>query len=337
MDIWTIRSFFLNICLIIFGYVFPTLSSAKAVLAADDESLREWLTYWAVFSIFTFLETIFDLLIWRLPFYAELKIVCVLWLSLPGFQGAFRVYSYVIRPYFEQYEEDIDIMVDKVSARIKAKAATHVRNILWQLLLSPKDGLMPEMLRLFGFFQKFVADEKHVKEDSDTKMMSAHMLQDFKMALIDGIHVEASTRCGESFTVVRMTLHEDRGHYLTVCPVDNGTFEPLQLSIFGIYSVTADENDERDIIIEHGKQGELYLRTPEIMESEAVVAGLQIMQANNRSMHSRHIKKAFSIIIAHIRFENLKYAFAVLKRGTVEIVFTGTHSDILKRTSFQAL
>lgn len=316
LTIWSIRSFLLNLCLMIFGYVFPTLSSAKAVLAADDEALREWLTYWAVFSIFTFLEAVFDLLIWRLPFYSEMKIVCVLWLSLPGFQGAFRVYNYIIKPYFEQYEEDIDSMVDKVSVRIKAKAATHAQGILWQLLLSPKDGLMPEMLRLFGFLQQFVSNEEHVRQDSDSKSMSAHMLQDFKLAMIDGIYVEAALHKDKSFCVVKMALHEERGHFISVVPVDEGLMEPLQLSVRDIFSVTASERNEREIVLEHDKVGELCIRTPELLESEAVVAGMLIMQVNNRATHIRHLKKAFSIILAHLRFENMKLAFDLLKKNS---------------------
>jgi hypothetical protein len=314
VNIWTIRSFFLNIILVVFGYVFPTLSSAKAVLAKDDEALREWLTYWAVFSIFTFLETIFDLLIWRLPFYAELKIVCVLWLSMPGFQGAFRVYNYVIRPYFEQYEDDIDELVDRVSDRIQAKASTHVQNILWQLLISPKDGLLPEMMRLFGFFQKFVSDEDQVREVSDSKAMSAHMLQDFKVMLIEGVYLEASTtNDDDSYCVVKMVLHEHRGHFITVEPVEKEAMAPLKLSIINIFSIIESEEDERDIVIEHDKCGDLFLRAPEVMESEAVVRGLQILLINNRSMHCRILKKAFSIIIAHRRgYESLKKAFQKL-------------------------
>ena len=314
MNIWTIRSVFLNICLVIFGYLFPTLSSAKAVLAKDDDALREWLTYWAVFSVFTCLETVFDLLIWRLPFYEEFKIACVLWLSLPGFQGAFRVYNYVIHPYFEQYEEDIDSMVDKVSERIKAKAATHIQNIAWQLLLSPKDGLLPEMMRLVGFLQKFVVDEEHVKEDSDSKVISAHMLQDFKTMLIEGIHLEANMSDEGAFCVVKMTLYEERGHYITIEPVENDDVEALRLSIFSMFSIAQSDQDERDIILEHDSCGELILRTPEALESEAVITGLQIMQMSNRHMHSRILKKAFSIVFAHLRYENLKIAFNFLKR-----------------------
>jgi hypothetical protein len=183
MDIWSIRAFVTNLCFIIFGYVFPTLSSAKAILSKDDDGLREWLTYWAVFGMVMLLEEFFDFLLKRLPFYCEIKIACIFWLSLPGSQGAFKIYNYVIKPYFEQYEDDIDVMISEVTQKIKMKTSKHVQSIMWEIIFSPRDGLWPEIYRFGGFLKRFFVEEQEdFKINTENKAISAHLLKDFKVS-----------------------------------------------------------------------------------------------------------------------------------------------------------
>jgi hypothetical protein len=328
--------------LIIFGYVFPCLSSAKAVITKDDDSLREWLTYWAVFSAFMMVETVLDLLVWKMPLYNEMKIVCILWLSLPGSQGAFRVYNYILKPYFEQYEEDIDDAISKISSRARAQASKHIQGILWQVFLSPQDGLLSELWKLAGFAQRFVNQEKEIKEENDTKALSAHLLQDFKSLLLEGVHVMAGAD-GCDLRVSRLYLLEETGGCpsLNVVPVLHGDHggtdhvaatkeeqghakSAISIPIFRIMYISLLSPEESGaaggcdqgglILIESAcNPAEVLLQTPDDMESEALIAGLQILQVNNRTRIARCWKKACAILMVQGKFELQREAFRRLK------------------------
>jgi hypothetical protein len=53
-----------DVILLFLGYLNPSLSSAKAIISKDVDSITEWLTYWSVFSCFMLLETITDFFLW---------------------------------------------------------------------------------------------------------------------------------------------------------------------------------------------------------------------------------------------------------------------------------
>jgi hypothetical protein len=315
MNIWSVHSFIVSVVIIIFGYVFPILSSAKAILSRDEDALKEWLTYWAVFSIFIILEEFFDFLLWRLPFYGEVKIACIMWLSLPGFQGAYRVYNYLIQPYFEQYEEDIDEMIEEVSNKIQAKTKKHVQSILWQVLMSPSDGLLAEATRFFMFLKRFVNNEEEVKVNSEVKVMSAHLLKDFRAMMIEGMHLEVGSLKSE-MKVSKLSLVEERGHFIDIDFVEQSdrVIHFAKVPLLGVVNVSQDSEDNSIVCIEHCSVGDLFIRTPDSIDADAMIAGLQVIQMSTRSMHARLLKKAFSVVIAHSNYEALSKSFILWRK-----------------------
>ncbi|KAF8525091.1 TB2/DP1, HVA22 family-domain-containing protein [Hysterangium stoloniferum] len=81
------------------GWGFPAYLSFKALETPQHQDDVQWLTYWIVFGFFTFLES-FALrpVLYYFPFYFPFKTVFVLWLQLPAFKGAAKLYLSVLRP-----------------------------------------------------------------------------------------------------------------------------------------------------------------------------------------------------------------------------------------------
>ena len=131
-----------NILFNFFGYLSPALNSTKAIISKDEEGIREYLTYWCVFGLLLYVEFLLNLFAALRNWPPESKVFFILWLTLPQFQGAYRIYSFVLRPYFEKYEHEIDEQIKIISLEVSVKANRHMQNILWQLFLAPNDGLL---------------------------------------------------------------------------------------------------------------------------------------------------------------------------------------------------
>ena len=54
--------------------------------------------------VFLFLRLLVFVLIVRVPFYCTIKILFVLWLSMPFTRGSLVLYNYVVAPQFAYYE-----------------------------------------------------------------------------------------------------------------------------------------------------------------------------------------------------------------------------------------
>ena len=95
-------------------------SSQTASLTATkrydlDNLLTQWLMYWIVMAVFTVFEVLCESFLlagsW-FPFYHELKVIFILWLTLPQFRGATKIYRKFLAPTLETYENVIDGHLD---------------------------------------------------------------------------------------------------------------------------------------------------------------------------------------------------------------------------------
>ena len=55
-----LRAVVSNIFIAFFGYLLPSLNSAKAIINDDVEGIEEMLCYWSVFSVFVLVSSIVD-------------------------------------------------------------------------------------------------------------------------------------------------------------------------------------------------------------------------------------------------------------------------------------
>lgn len=83
------RQFLSSLAFHFFGYLCPAFSSIKAILSKDVEGIQEYLTYWSVFGLILYLETLIKYgsasVLAKYP--PEFKVLFILWLTLPRFQG----------------------------------------------------------------------------------------------------------------------------------------------------------------------------------------------------------------------------------------------------------
>ena len=100
------------------GIVIPALLSMKALESQDTEDDKQWLTYWIVFGIFTFIDLFTNFLLKFIPFYFVLKILFLIWLFLPSFRGAKVIYKAFISGFYNKYRAQID----ELDSRIESKA-----------------------------------------------------------------------------------------------------------------------------------------------------------------------------------------------------------------------
>jgi hypothetical protein len=90
------------------------LEGSKALEATQrTDAAAEWLTYWVIFSLFSVVELVGDTLISMIPFYSFLKLAFLLWLLLPRFKGASKLYQKVIQPLIKKHEDKIDQQISQ--------------------------------------------------------------------------------------------------------------------------------------------------------------------------------------------------------------------------------
>lgn len=210
-NVWAVRLAFSKILFHFFGYLSPALNSTKAIISKDEEGIREYLTYWCVFGLLLYIEFLLNFFSALRNWPPESKVLFILWLTLPQFQGAFRIYSFVLRPYFEKYENEIDKHIDIISKGVSEKAHRHLQTILWQLFLAPNDGLLSGAIQLssnfsssktiFSFLSHQDSDPSLADGDSRERpplqqhsttsmLLQKQLLQNFTEMLIEGIYAD---------------------------------------------------------------------------------------------------------------------------------------------------
>lgn len=139
---YDIRITVANVLFSVFGYLLPSLNSVKAVATEDLDGIREYMTYWVVLSISTFVGIILHTLNFFKHYSPEMKVLFVMWLTLPRFQGAYRIYTLFLRFYFAMYEDEIDQKVDEISGKIRSKIWHKLKAVCWILFISSNDALL---------------------------------------------------------------------------------------------------------------------------------------------------------------------------------------------------
>lgn len=103
---------------IVLGTVYPAYASYKAISTKNVREYVKWMMYWIVFAIFTSFESIADIFVgFWLPFYYELKLLCLIWLICPVSRdslGSSVLYRQFVHPTLKSKEKEIDKMIGKI-------------------------------------------------------------------------------------------------------------------------------------------------------------------------------------------------------------------------------
>lgn len=92
-------------CLV--GILYPLYFSIKALRESSQTSIKRWLQYWIVFSLFANFEAIFGNFLQNIPLYFFYKIVFLLICFLPEYNGAEYFYRTLLKPIFNRYHNHI--------------------------------------------------------------------------------------------------------------------------------------------------------------------------------------------------------------------------------------
>ena len=142
MVLYILRSAISTALFSVFGYACPALNSVKAVVSEDIDSIREYMTYWVVLSIFMGIGSLLDAVNFFKHYSPEMKVIFVMWLTLPRFQGAYRIYTLFLRCFYSRYEDEIDQKVDEISGKIRSKIWQKFKMVCWILFISSNDSLL---------------------------------------------------------------------------------------------------------------------------------------------------------------------------------------------------
>ena len=97
----------------IVGVVLPAYWSIKAIESPQYDDDKQWLTYWAIYGLFTLLDQFANIILRIFPFYFIFKIIFLIWCFMPNTMGALFIYNKFVAPYFKKYEEQIDKKIEK--------------------------------------------------------------------------------------------------------------------------------------------------------------------------------------------------------------------------------
>ena len=75
------------------GIFIPAYLSLKAIDSLDNDVEKQWITYWILFWIFSFIDYLAFIIIQYIPFYYSIKYLILVWLFLPNFKGAAFLYD----------------------------------------------------------------------------------------------------------------------------------------------------------------------------------------------------------------------------------------------------
>jgi hypothetical protein len=103
------------------GITYPVVKTWKAISADDQEAHKQWLTFWTIYSFLYVFETMTYWFLGYFWFYHEVKLVLILWLALPTYNGAQVVYDRVILKLLLRFEGEIDDTTDKLSPFLQKK------------------------------------------------------------------------------------------------------------------------------------------------------------------------------------------------------------------------
>ena len=107
------------------GILCPIYLNFKSFERFEKDDDKYFLKYWVIFGLLNMFDIFGSFIINRIPMYYAIKLVFLIWMFLPNFQGSILVYDFVIDPLFNKYEKMLDKYVKNIikkGRKIKDKA-----------------------------------------------------------------------------------------------------------------------------------------------------------------------------------------------------------------------
>ncbi|CAI5438752.1 unnamed protein product [Caenorhabditis angaria] len=111
------------------GFVYPAYMSIRAIESSNKDDDTQWLTYWVVFAIFSVLEFFSVQIVAVFPIYWLFKSLFLLFLYLPAFRGATKLYHRFIQPFAAKHGQSIDARLGNVADKVNNAANKLVNEV----------------------------------------------------------------------------------------------------------------------------------------------------------------------------------------------------------------
>jgi receptor expression-enhancing protein 5/6 len=100
------------------GVVYPVLASILALNSKGSDDDQQWLTYWVCYGVFSIIDQFAGIILSFIPFYFFLKLIFLVYLFHPSWQGAKQVYESYLRGYVKQYRSQLEAYEKQVGEKI---------------------------------------------------------------------------------------------------------------------------------------------------------------------------------------------------------------------------
>ena len=108
MDVKSIGDYISDICDFAIKTAYPAYASYIALSTEDSNDIGKWLLYWTVLSCFTFLESFFKPYLSYVPFFSHIRVLFLLWLQIPFFNGPYIIARSILVPFFHKNKVILD-------------------------------------------------------------------------------------------------------------------------------------------------------------------------------------------------------------------------------------
>ncbi|CDW55924.1 TB2 DP1 HVA22 domain containing protein [Trichuris trichiura] len=83
----------------IIGFVYPAYMTIRAIEGGDKKENTQWLSYWTIFGLYTLFDFFGEAVRHYYPFYWLSKCIFLMWLYLPIYRGAEKLYESHLHPF----------------------------------------------------------------------------------------------------------------------------------------------------------------------------------------------------------------------------------------------
>ncbi|GAB4821821.1 hypothetical protein N2152v2_008867 [Parachlorella kessleri] len=101
-----------------FSYLAASYQAFKAIESNKPEDIKKWARFWVLLGFYTAAQPFLDMFLFWVPLYSEAKLATLMYLWVPGLQGAGHVYQRWLQPTLLEYEPVIDQKLNEGRAQM---------------------------------------------------------------------------------------------------------------------------------------------------------------------------------------------------------------------------